>query len=75
MTLKSDLNRLRRELATLPADETGGKWVLPWGSNLTADEQAEWKEYIAWVERTYPTRDIEAELATIKTINPTEEHP
>ena len=68
MSLKSELNKLRRELSRQPADETGGKWVLPWRSNLTADEQAEWNEFRAWVDATYPRRSIEDDLAALKSL-------
>lgn len=82
-SLRTELNKLRRDLDTLPGDGQSGKWVLParvWGaiaggvpwSDLTPDELAAWEEYREWVDRTYPARDIETELTTL---NQPEEHP
>lgn len=76
MSLKAELNRLKRELAQMPSDGAGDKWVLPatvwaaiagtvpWAEVPPADLDV-WTEYRAWVERGHRQRDLEAELAAL----------
>ncbi len=83
MSLKAELNKLRRELAHVPAEGAGEKWVLPpnvwaciagtlpWDA-LTTDERAVWDQYQAWVERVHRLRDLEAELAALNPNTPEE---